>query len=84
MDTEISYNEITRKIEYIRAPNFHSIPIDNQNGLKRDELHELMTEVFILGYLKSQGKFANFTKDEISYLYRKKMKEKKIMDSMGY
>ncbi len=72
MDTKISGNEIRGKIGYIRAPNFHSIPTDNQNGLKRDELHELMTEVFILGYLRSQGKFDNFTKDEISYLFRKR------------
>ena len=82
MDTKINGIEVRKESGYIRGPKFYSIPIGNQNGLKRDELHELMTEVFILGYLRSQGVFHNLTEDEISFLYRRKMKEETTMGLM--
>ena len=83
MDTKISGIEVRKESGYIRAAKFPAISIDNQNNLKRDQLHELMTEVFIHSYLKSQGTFHNLTEDEFSFLCRRKMKEKTIMDSIG-
>jgi len=44
-------------------------------SMGRDELHELMMEVFLCGYLRSDGNFRPLTSQELLSLYRCKIKE---------
>lgn len=77
MDSQISNIENREKKGHIRDALSYSICIDNQYGLKRDQLHELMTEVFILGYLRSKGRFHHLSQNEVSSLCHRKMNAEK-------
>jgi hypothetical protein len=51
-------------------------------GLNGNQLQELMSEVFILGYLRSQGGFRSLSEDEISSFCGKKLISGKARGSM--